>query len=141
LLKSTSMFINLTLHLKFIGILLIFLAFVHIIFPKYFRWEKELANLSLINRQLMYVHTFFIALVVLLMGIFCFSAAEELQTTALGRQFSLGLGIFWGFRLLFQFFVYSPKLWWGKKFETFVHILFSILWIYLTSIFFMVYAQ
>lgn len=122
-------------HLKLIGILLILLAAIHIIFPKYFNWKKELNSLSLINRQLMYVHSFFIAFVVLLVGILCLTSANELTSTVLGKKISLGLGLFWSVRLFIQFFGYSPKLWKGKSFETSVHIVFSILWIYLSAIF------
>jgi hypothetical protein len=39
------------IHFKIIGVLLIALALVHIVFPKYFNWDKELKSLSLINRQ------------------------------------------------------------------------------------------
>lgn len=127
------------LHLKVIGFLLIGLAIVHIIFPKYFNWEKELRSLSLINRQMMYAHTFFIALVVFLMGVLCLVSAREIIETELGKTLALGLGIFWFMRLLFQFFGYSSTLWKGKKFETMVHVLFSLLWTYLTFIFFSVY--
>lgn len=127
------------LQLKIIGILLIILALVHVIFPKYFNWESELKSLSLVNRQMMQVHTFFIALVVLLMGILCLTSATELTQTNLGKRISLGLGIFWGVRLLVQFFGYSSELWKGKKLETTIHILFSLLWTYLTFIFFKVY--
>ena len=127
------------LQLKIIGILLIILALVHVIFPKYFNWESELKSLSLVNRQMMQVHTFFIALVVLLMGILCLTSATELLQTNLGQRISLGLGIFWGIRLYIQFFGYSSELWKGKKLETTIHILFSLLWTYLTFIFFKVY--
>ena len=54
------------LHLKIAGAILIFLGFMHIAFPKYFNWKKELSQLSLINNQMMYVHTFFLALTVLI---------------------------------------------------------------------------
>lgn len=127
------------LHLKIIGAILIALASIHLVFPRYFNWGKELASLSLINKQMMYVHTFFIAMVVLLMGIFCLYSAEEIVHTKLGRQLSFGLFIFWCTRLLFQFCVYSPKLWKGKAFESTIHILFSLLWIYFSSIFFLIF--
>ncbi len=127
------------IHLKIIGILLIILALIHVIFPKYFNWKDDLKPLTLINRQMMHVHTFFIALTVLLMGILCFTSSEDLVTTHLGKRISLGLGIFWFIRLLFQFFVYSSIHWKGKKFETVVHIVFSLLWMYLSIIFLMVY--
>jgi hypothetical protein len=123
------------LHIEIIGWLLILLALVHIIFPKYFKWKTELASLSLINREMMQVHTFFIALTVFGMGVLCVSSAEELMITPLGKKLLLGLAIFWSIRMLMQFFVYSSKLWKGKFFETTIHILFSFLWIYLATVF------
>lgn len=123
------------IQLKVIGILLMLLAVIHAIFPKYFNWKKEFEGVSLINKQMMHVHTFFIGVTVFLMGLLSFSMSGELYSTPFGKVISLGIGFFWFLRLIFQFLVYSPKLWRGKKFETFMHILFSLLWIYLTTIF------
>ena len=114
---------------------------VHIIFPRYFNWAKETASLNLINRQMMYVHTFFIGFMVFLMGLLCLTSAEELVNTMLGKRIALGLGIFWTIRLLFQWFGYSSKLWKGKWFETVVHAVFSIFWIYVSSVFFLTYLR
>lgn len=127
------------IYLKITGFLLIFLALIHFIFPAYFNWGKELTSLSLINRQMMYVHTFFIALVVFLMGLFCLTSSEELIQTALGKKFALGLSIFWALRLFVQFFGYSSKLWKGKPLETTIHVLFSFLWASFSLVFFLVY--
>ncbi|OUR99386.1 hypothetical protein A9Q86_12510 [Flavobacteriales bacterium 33_180_T64] len=124
-----------TIHLQIIGFLLIILSLIHIIFPRYFNWNKELKTLSLINRQMMTVHTFFIALVVFLMGLLCLTSSVELVETDFGKKITLGLLFFWTIRLLFQFFVYSSKLWKGKKFDTIVHVFFSLLWIYFSVIF------
>ncbi len=127
------------IHFKIISVLLIALAMVHIFFPKYFNWDKELKSLSLINRQMMTVHTFFIALTVLLMGLLCLTSSAELIETNLGKKTSLGLGLFWTVRLVIQFFGYSTNLWKGKKFETLMHIIFSLLWTYLSIIFLTTY--
>ena len=127
------------LHLKIIGILLILLALIHFVFPKRFNWKQELSSLSLINRQLMYVHSFFIAFVIFLMGLLCFTSANDLLSTNFGKRILLGLAIFWTVRLLVQFFGYSSKLWKGRTFETTVHIVFSIFWIYLVVIFILAY--
>ena len=127
------------LHLKIAGYTMILLAFIHFLFPKRFNWKDELNGLSLINKQLMYVHTFFIALVVLLMGVFCIYATNDMVHTILGKQLCFGLFVFWLVRLVFQFFVYSSKLWKGKRFETCVHVAFSALWVYFTKMFFLVY--
>jgi hypothetical protein len=127
------------IQLKIIGALLILLALIHFIFPKYFHWDKELSSLSLVNRQMMQIHTLFIALTLLLMGILCINSSNELITTNLGKRVSLGFGIFWGIRFFIQFIGYSKKLWIGKTFETLVHIFFSLLWAYLTWTFFKIY--
>jgi len=123
------------LHLKISGILLMVLALIHVTFPKYFKWKQELSSLSLINKQIMHVHSFFIAFAVFLMGLLCITSSEQLIGTVLGRRVSLGLGIFWTTRLFTQFFGYSVKVWRGKAFETTVHIIFSIFWVYLSVIF------
>ena len=127
------------LHLKIIGVLLILLAIIHVAFPTYFKWKNELSTLSLINRQLMYIHSFFIAFIILLIGILCLTSGRELIYTSLGKTISLGLGIFWSTRLFIQFFGYSAKLWKGKTFETSLHIFFSIFWTYLSVIFILIW--
>jgi len=126
---------NLEFHIRLIGVLLIVLALIHVFFPRYFNWKKELSSLSLINKQMMKWHTFFIALGVLLMGILCLTSASELVETSLGKKILLGLAIFWGLRLIIQFVGYSSQLWKGKKFETIMHIVFTGLWIYLSIVF------
>ena len=75
------------------------------------------------------------------MGLLCITSAADLIETNLGRKIALGFGIFWSIRLFIQFFVYSPKLWKGKKMETSIHIIFSGLWIYLSSIFILIYLS
>ncbi len=117
------------------GWLLMALALVHVVFPSYFRWKKELASLSLINRQLMEVHAFFVALMVWMMGLLCVTSADLLLTSELGQRLLLGMSFFWGIRLFVQFLWYSPVLWKGKPFETLVHISFSLLWVFLTLLF------
>lgn len=121
-------------HLKIIGALLILLAGLHAAFPRYFRWREELSGVSLFTRQLVYVHTFFIGFIVFLMGILCLVETDQLLTTPLGRDILIGLFAFWCVRLIFQIFVYSPGLWRGKRFETTVHVVFSLLWTYISGV-------
>ncbi len=121
------------LNLKLIGVLQIGLALLHAFFPRHFRWKEELSGLSLLSRQIMYVHTLFIALMIFLMGVLCLTSTSELISTPLGKRICLGLALFWITRLLIQFFGYSSELWRGKVVETTIHIIFSILWVYLST--------
>lgn len=127
------------LHLKIIGICLIALGLLHAIFPRQFHWREELSSLSNVNREMMYIHTFFIAFTLLLIGLLCLTSAPDLISTPFGKRISLGLGIFGSVRLLIQFFGYSSQTWKGKTFETTVHILFSLFWTYLSVIFILIY--
>lgn len=117
------------------GWLLIGLGLLHAVFPRYFRWREETAGLTLLTRQILHIHTFFIGLTVFLMGLLCVTSAADLIHTPLGRRICLGLGVFWGIRLALQFFGYSSRLWRGKPFETAMHLVFSAFWAFLTGIF------
>jgi len=123
------------LNLKIAGLLQIGLALLHALFPRRFDWKKELVPLTLLSRQIMYVHTLFVALTVFLIGVLCLTSAGDLISTTLGRRIAVGLAIFWLTRLYIQFFGYSSELWKGKAFETAIHIVFSIFWIYLSVTF------
>jgi hypothetical protein len=125
-------------HLKIIGILLFALSVIHIAFPKYFQWRKELVLLSMINRQMLMVHTFFIAFTLFLIGLLCVTSTSDLIETKLGKNICSGLGVFWTIRLFIQFFGYSSTLWKGKTFETSVHIFFIFLWSYFSYVFWMI---
>jgi hypothetical protein len=123
------------LHLRIVGFIFLLLASIHLQFPRRFAWKENLQGLSLINKEMMYVHTFFVALIVLLMGLLCVCCPAELLNTSLGRKICFGLFVFWLIRLYVQFFVYSSALWKKKRFETIMHLVFSIIWIYATLVF------
>lgn len=49
---------------------------------------------------MMYVHAFFIGLVILLLGLLCIYCADNLAHTPLGKQVCMGWGLFWILRLI-----------------------------------------
>jgi hypothetical protein len=123
-------------HLRIAGAFQIGLAIVHLSFPKRFHWKEELARLSLLNRQMFVVHTIFICFVLVMTGALSLLAPQTLlQSTPLARLVLGGFGGFWGLRLLFQWFIYDWRLWRGDSFNTFVQFLFTLMWIYLTSVY------
>lgn len=128
-------------HIKIVGVLLVALSLMHIIIPRFLKWKQELSSLSLITKQILYVHTFFIAFVVLLMAVLCLNYTHELVYDPFGRVISLGFFGFWLTRLIFQFFVYSPKVWRGKRFETVMHVVFATIWLYFTCVFLFAYTH
>ena len=127
---------NIPFHLHLVGASLIFLAMAHIDFCKRFHWQEELVRLSLLNRQIFYVHSFFICLVLVQMGLLCLLAPTALlEHSLLGRYVAVGFAAFWLIRLYSQWFVYDWRLWRGKYFETSMHAIFTLLWTYYVLVF------
>jgi len=119
--------------LQFTGAGLIALGLLHFVFPRRFNWSEELARLSPINKQIFLVHTLFIMVVLALMGgVLLFAPEALLERSRLAAWVTAGFTIFWGLRLVIQWFGYSRELWWGKPLETTIHLLFTLAWSWLT---------
>ena len=125
---------TLSMHLRIVGILLVLLGLSHAFFNRYFGWKRELAEVSLLTRQIFFVHSFFIGLGVALAGGGSFLCADALLCPGLlSRTLLAGMTMFWLCRLLAQFFAYDSRIWKGDRFRTFMHAVFSALWIYVTA--------
>jgi hypothetical protein len=127
---------TLLFHLRVVGVLLAVLVVVNLFVPAHLRWREELARLSLVNRQIVQVHSAFIVLVLGLMAALLLTAGSALlERTPLSRAVLAGLAIFWTVRMLAQWFFYSPEVWRGDRLRTTVHWLFSGVWVYATLVF------
>jgi hypothetical protein len=127
---------NLSVHLEIVGALLVLLGLSHACFNRFFRWEQELARVSLLTRRIFYVHTFFIALGVVMAGAVSFLYADSLlRPGPLSRAILVGMTAFWLCRLLAQFFAYDSAIWRGDRFRTSMHVVFSLLWFYVTGVY------
>jgi hypothetical protein len=112
------------------------LGLSHAFFNRFFGWDVELAGVSLLTRRVFFVHTFFVAMTVTMMGAFSAVYAGALvEPQTLSRAILAGMVVFWGSRLLAQFTAYESAIWRGNRFRTRMHVAFSILWIYVTATF------
>lgn len=127
---------SLDLHLRLAGASLILLALAHAFFPRRFDWKRDLAQLTLLNRQIFLVHSFFIALMLVFFGMLSFVLAGNLESpTPLSRALLAGFCLFWATRLCVQLFVYDRQLWRGNAFNTTMHVLVTVFWTYLAAVY------
>jgi hypothetical protein len=134
--RSLEYSMILELNLRIAGILLLALAILNLFLPKHFKWGEELQSLTLLTRQVFIVHCCFIFLIVAMMGFLALLYAPLLlEHSPLAQLVLLGFALFWTVRLIFQLFVYSPKLWRGDRFRTAMHALFSCMWTYFAAVF------
>ena len=122
--------------LQIAGILQLALSLAHIGFARRFEWSEELKRVSLLTRQIFWVHTGFLMLVLAGFGGISFFCADDLLArSTLSRAVLGGLSVFWVARLYCQFFVYRSELWRGNNLHTVAHILFALLWTFLTTVY------
>ncbi len=127
---------KLSMHLEIVGALLVLLGLSHAFFNRFFGWEQDLAGVSLLTRCIFYVHAFFIALGVVMAGAGSLLYADVLlHPGPLSRAILVGMTVFWLCRLLAQFFAYDPAIWRGDRFRTRMHVVFTLLWCYVTLVY------
>jgi hypothetical protein len=78
--------------------------------PGVLDWRRELAPLSTLTRQLIWVHGAFIVLTIFGLGMISLFNAETLASgTLLARSICTFIAIFWGARLSLQFLLFDPR--------------------------------
>lgn len=126
----------LSLLLRIAGAGLILLAVLHIPIGQRLRWKEDCKQLTLVNEYVFHVHTLFICIVLVIMGLPCLIQPSIFLTpTAAGAWLAWSFAGFWLVRLYCQWFVYQADLWRGKRMETMVHWWFTFVWIALSGVF------
>lgn len=127
---------TLALLLQVAGAGLILLAVLHVPIGKRLNWQEDAARLSPVNASIFHVHTFFICLVLVMMGLpSLIDPRIFLDQSAAGAWLAWSISAFWAVRLYFQWFVYQDNLWRGKRLETAVHWWFTFVWAALTGLY------
>jgi hypothetical protein len=127
---------TLIIMLRVAGAGLILLAGLHVPIGRRLKWREEALLLSPVNASIFRVHTFFICLVLIMMGLPCLvEPSVFLESSHAGAWMAWSFSLFWTVRLFVQWFGYPRNLWRGKKVETIVHAWFTIVWLALALLF------
>lgn len=127
---------TLLVHLRVVGVVMASLVIVNLMVPGRFHWREEMSRLSLLNRQIFQAHNVFLILTLALFSALLLTCGPALlEPTRLSRAVLAGLTIFWGLRMLMQWCFYSPLIWRGHRFNTVMHYVFSVTWVYVTTVF------
>ncbi|GAB7187232.1 hypothetical protein ATKI12_7063 [Kitasatospora sp. Ki12] len=131
-----SELLTLEAQLRLVGAALVAMGLVHAVLPRAIGWPGDLCGTTLLTRQVSYAHLFFIGLACVLLGLLPLCLAPDLLAAGcLGTALLAGQTLFWGLRWLFEFAVFSPKLWRGDPLRTAAHLGLSALWTWVTAVF------
>jgi len=132
----------LLVNLRAVGVFMAALVVMNLFVPRHLGWNEELKRVSLVNRQIFEVHAKFLVLILAMFAVLLLSSSEALvEPSRLSRLILGGLTLFWGLRMLAQWFYYSPATWRGNRLRTAVHYAFSAAWVYVTAVFAVAFAQ
>jgi len=124
----------LTLNLTIAGVLLVGLGVLHIVLPAALGWHRELAGVSPLNREISYVHCFFIGLACVLWGLLPLTTASQLlQPGPVTRLVLIGAVIFWASRLIIQLAVFNRH---ARQSAAWLALSTAgtVLWLYVTAV-------
>jgi len=91
------------------GIYNIVLIIFHLLFWKLFKWKKDLASLTFINRAVMQVLNLSLTFVFLIFAYISLFHAQDLISTNLGNTLLLLISIFWLLRAVEQIIFFGLK--------------------------------
>jgi hypothetical protein len=126
---------TLLFHLRLSGALLILLGASHAFFDRRLDWRQDTQKLSPINRQIFAVHWFYIALLLIMLGLLFTSLAPELlRPEPITQAIFLATTAIWAIRLFMQWFVFDRGLWRHDNANRVIHYLLTAIWIYLLAV-------
>ena len=126
----------LTVWLRIAGAGLVLLAILHVPIGRQLKWSEDATRLTPVNASIFHVHTFFICLVLVMMGLpSLLEPRIFLDPSRAGAWLTWSISAFWAIRLYFQWFFYQADLWRGKRVETVVHWWFTFVWAGLAALF------
>ncbi|MBT8386019.1 MAG: hypothetical protein KJO12_01285 [Ignavibacteria bacterium] len=91
------------------GIYNIILVIFHLTFWKLFKWKKDLARITFINRAVMQVLNLSLTFVFLIFAYISIFHAQELISTNLGNSLLLLISVFWFLRAIEQTIFFGLK--------------------------------
>jgi len=125
---------HLPTHLTLAGVILLGLGATHVMLPRTLQWNRELVGISSLNREVSYVHCYFIGLACILWGLLPLTAGPALlDPNPVTRLVLVGAVAFWGSRLIIQLAVFNRHARDSKPWLL-VSLAGTGLWLYLTAV-------
>jgi hypothetical protein len=121
-------------NLAVVGILTLGLGALHAVLPRALGWARDLAGASPLNREVSYVHCYFIGLSCLLWGLLALTSGRALlQPNPVARVVLLGAVAFWCSRLVIQLAVFNHHAEESRRWLA-LSVAGTLLWIYVAGV-------
>jgi hypothetical protein len=99
------------------------IALLNFALPRIMHWERAIAAMPLLVRQVFEIHAWFISLTLAIFAVLTWRFPAELRTQPLGQWLAAGIAIFWGIRTVMQVAFYSAEHWRGQAARIAAHVI------------------
>ena len=118
--------------IQFAGVILLCITTANFFAPKKMRWTVNLEKTEPVFRQVFILHCIFLLACIVAMAFLCLFKPYWLLEDGLGKAIAAFMALFWGGRVLAQFFYYEKSI---KRQFPFFNILFTTTFLYLAVVF------
>lgn len=118
--------------IQFAGVILLCITIANFFAPKKMRWTGNLEKTEPVFRQVFILHCVFLLACIVAMAFLCLFKPHWLLEDGLGKAVAAFMALFWGGRVLAQFFYYEKSI---KRQFPFFNILFTTAFLYLAVVF------
>jgi hypothetical protein len=123
-------------QLRLVGAVLVAIGLTHVVMPRAFGWPAEFAALTPLTRSISYTHTFFVAVMCIMLGLAPLCLTNQmLQAGAMPQAVLAAECTFWGLRWCAQFVAFPSSIWKSSQLYTVGHACFIVLWTWVVAVF------
>jgi hypothetical protein len=114
---------NLELFLRLAAFAQLGVAVLNLFLVRIMKWERDLASVPLLIREVFQIHIYFISITLAIFGAPTWRFAGDLASAAnpLCTWLAIGIGAFWAVRSVMQWSHYSAVHWRGDRLRTAIH--------------------
>ena len=134
---------HLELWLRIVAVAQFALAGLSLCLTRILNWKPDLDRMSPLVRDVFEIHSWFIALTLVIWAVLTWQFAPELvqAPTLLSRWLCACIGVFWGIRCVLQWAHYSPSHWRGNPRRTLIHWLLFLGYAAWSTVYFITASQ
>lgn len=123
-------------QLRLVGAVLILLGLSHAAMPRVLDWPSHFTGLPALTRRILHLHTFFIAVMCVLLGLVPLVLTDELLAPdRLGTAVLVAECAFWGIRWCAQFVAFPAAIWRSSRLYVVGYLGTAGLWTWVVVVF------
>ena len=123
-------------QLRLVGAVLVTLGLAHIALPRALDWPTHFTVLPALTRRIVHLHTFFIGVMCVLLGLVpLVLTAELLAPDRLGIAVLAAECVFWGLRWCAQFVAFPAAVWRTSRLYVTGYVGTALLWTWIVGVF------